>query len=89
MVKNSSNEYKALLQICASKIKYSLDGQPLAISQAGGYIRSHECSFTQYLYYFQKASETENMEKILLNSKDSGMVQKDQTSILSVYLILY
>ena len=63
--KNFPEEHSALRQLCGHGWRYSLAGLPLALVQAGSYIRRFKMKFSVYLKLYQQASTKPDLERIL------------------------
>ena len=82
-----ADEYHALKELCGDDREHSLGGLPLALQQAGMYIRRSDCSFREYLNMFMSANRKEDLQKIIMNMEELKAIRESQRSIWTTWKI--
>lgn len=75
--KDNPVEYRALLELCGSDWNFGLAGLPLALAQAGAYIRHRRCSFSKYLQLYREASMMAKLSYMLRKTEEFASVREE------------
>ena len=72
---------------CVMDGECNFGGLPLALVQAGAYIRKYECSFEEHKTLFLKACEKEDLDSIVENSQQLVSIREEQKSMMRTWRI--
>ena len=84
---DNSVEYDVPKELCEMDGECNLGGLPLALVQAGAYIRKYECSFEEHKTLFLKACEKEDLDSIVENSQQLVSIREEQKSMMRTWRI--
>lgn len=77
---SNSSEYQAIEKLCCH-----LGCLPLALVQAGSYIRHFECRFKEYVETYESSSKQEKLDTLLRKSNEFDPVRPEQRAVLTTW----
>ena len=80
-------EFSALKELCGGRGGHGLGGLPLALVQAGSFIRKFKYSFENYLSKFNDPNKKGDFQDIMMNTEDSIPIRESQRSIWTTWKI--
>lgn len=83
----NSVEFGALQELCVSDWSYSLAELPLALVQAGAYIRHRGFSFSKYLQLYRESSMKVKLSHMMRKTEELAPVREEQRAILNTWKI--